>query len=70
MGNPPVMQKAMKVGDLVKLNSDIFSSPACFMYIGVIMKKLKPIRGGMFLILWNDGSLEAFHEEDLEAAYV
>ncbi len=59
----------MKVGDLVRLNREFFGGdpPAD---IGLIVRQLIPRRGNMFLILWNDGQVEPFHEEDLEVVCV
>ena len=56
----------MKVGDLVRLNREFFGGdpPAD---IGLVVRLLEPRRGRMYLILWNDGEVEPFHEEDLEA---
>ena len=56
----------MKVGDLVRLNREFFGGDPPD-DIGLILRKLKPQRGNMYLILWNDGAVEPFYEEDLEA---
>ncbi len=59
----------MRVGDLVRLNREFFGGdpPAD---IGLIVRQLVPRRGNMFLILWNDGEVEPFHEDDLEVVCV
>ena len=55
----------MRVGDLVRLNREFFGGdPSAD--IGLIIRKLRPQRGNLFLILWNDGEIEPFHEDDLE----
>ena len=56
----------MRVGDLVRLNREFFGGDPPD-DIGLIVRVLSPHRGNMYLILWNDGAVEPFHEEDLEA---
>ena len=56
----------MKVGDLVRLNREFFGGDPPE-DIGLVVRRLEPHRGNMYLILWNDGAVEQFHEEDLEA---
>ena len=58
----------MRVGDLVRLNRECFGGDP-LEDIGLIVRKLLPHRGDMFLILWNDGCIEPFHEADLEVVY-
>ena len=55
----------MQVGDLVRLNPEFFGGTEIPPDIGIIIKRLQPHRGQMFLVLWNDGNIERFHEEDL-----
>ena len=56
----------MKIGDLVRLNPEFFGGDPPD-DIGLIVRQLDPRRGNMYLILWNDGAVEPFHEDDLEA---
>ncbi len=55
----------MQVGDLVRLNPEFFGGSELPEDIGILVKRLQPHRGEMFLVLWNDGNIERFHEEDL-----
>tara|TARA_R110000824_G_scaffold31156_8_gene101762 strand:- start:2658 stop:2840 length:183 start_codon:yes stop_codon:yes gene_type:complete len=57
----------MKVGDLVSLNPEFFGGDPPD-DTGLILQRLQPHRGQMFLILWNDGQIEPFHEDDLVLA--
>ena len=59
----------MRVGDLVRPNREFFGGDPPT-DIGLIVKQLIPRRGNMFLILWNDGCVEPFHEDDLEVVCV
>jgi len=55
----------VQVGDLVRLNPAFFGGAELPEDIGLIIQRLQPHRGAMFLVLWNDGSVERFHSDDL-----
>ena len=54
----------MKVGDLVYLNKEHFYE--WDENIGIILEMIKTTSGELFLVAWDDGEANWFHEIELE----